>query len=257
MAAVSESLASGDRAPSRRIPKMAELVAGELRQKILRGELRPGESLTPESQLVEEYDVSRPTLREALRLLESQQLITVRRGSHRGPVVSTPSSDLTAQSFSILLQLRRATIPDVYAFRMIFEPAAARMTAENATVADVEALRALLEQEYAARKESAEFARVAWRFHSEIVRMSGNVTMAVVAETLELISRRHAQAALVQWADGDRQREKAYRAHKKLVDLVEQRRADEAEKFWAEHMEEAGRRLMDGSEPPSIVELLD
>lgn len=255
---MTESLTDGARtAPNRRIPKMAELVAAELRQKILRGEFKPGESITPEAQLVEEYDVSRPTLREALRLLESQQLITIRRGSHRGPVVRTPDSDLTARSFSILLQLRKATIPDVYEFRTLFEPAAARMAAEKATKADVERMRVLLEQEYAARRDYEQFARVAWRFHSELVAMSGNVTMSVVAETLELISRRHAQSAAEQWPDGDQQREKAYRAHKKLVDLIEQRRAEEAEQFWSRHMAEAGRRLMDSSAARSIIELLD
>jgi DNA-binding FadR family transcriptional regulator len=255
---VTEIEQNGHRAGAarRRIPKMAELVAAELRQKILRGELKPGESLTPESSLVEEYDVSRPTLREALRLLEAQQLITVRRGSHRGPVVSTPDTDVTARSFSMLLQLRRATLADVYAFRMIFEPIAARMTAESATPEEVESLRAILVEEHAARKDPEAFPIKAWRFHSELVRLSGNVTMTVVAETLELISRRHAQAALLQMADGDRQRDRAYRAHVKLVDLVEAHEGVEAESFWAAHMAEAGKKLTE-SDQPSIIELLD
>ena len=57
---MTEGLTNGHRrkAVARRVPKMAELVAAELRQKILRGELQPGESLTPESQLIDEYDVS-------------------------------------------------------------------------------------------------------------------------------------------------------------------------------------------------------
>jgi DNA-binding FadR family transcriptional regulator len=236
---------------------MAELIAAELRQKILRGDLAPGESLTPESQLIEEYDVSRPTLREALRLLESQQLITVRQGSHRGPVVSTPSSDLTARSLSILLQLRRATLSDVYAFRVVFEPVAAGLAAANATAADVEALRRLLERERSASRDAEEFARVAWHFHSELVRLSGNVTMAVIAEALELISQRHAQAAVVHWKDANQQRDRAYRAHVKLVDLIEQRKVDEAQRFWAAHMSAVGERLTASDEPSSIIELME
>jgi DNA-binding FadR family transcriptional regulator len=236
---------------------MAELVAAELRQKILRGELKAGESLTPESQLIEEYDVSRPTLREALRLLESQQLITVRQGSHRGPVVSTPNSELTAHSLSILLQLRRATLSDVYAFRAVFEPVAAGLAAANSTAADVAALRQLLDQERSALRDSEDFARVAWHFHSELVRLSANVTMAVIAETLELISRRHAQVAAAQWKDGNRQRERAYRAHVKLVDLIERRDSEEAQRFWAAHMSAAGERLTVGDEPSTIIELLE
>jgi DNA-binding FadR family transcriptional regulator len=241
----------------RRIPKMAELVAAELRQKILKGELQPGESLTPESALAEEYDVSRPTLREALRLLESQQLITVRRGSHRGSVVSMPNTDVTARSFSMLLQLRRATLADVYAFRMIFEPVAVRMAAEVAAPEQLAELQELLDQERDLRRDAAEFPRVAWRFHSALVRASGNVTMTVVAETLELISERHAQAALLQWVDGDRQRDRAYRAHRKLFDLIQAGSGAEAQEFWAQHMAEVGKKLLEDTDQLTIVELLD
>jgi DNA-binding FadR family transcriptional regulator len=241
----------------RRIPKMAELVAAELRQKILRGELEPGESLSPESSLVEEYDVSRPTLREALRLLEAQQLITVRRGSHRGPVVSRPNTDVTARSFSMLLQLRRGTLADVYAFRMIFEPVAVRMTAENSDPGALAELEDLLEQENGARRDAGAFPVHAWRFHTALVRLSGNVTMTVVAETLELISQRHAQAALLQWTDGDRQRDRAYRAHKKVVEHIRAGDGDQAQEFWAKHMAEVGKKLLANTDQPSIVELLD
>src|ERR1700758_1418506 len=112
---------SGVRASSaQRIPKMAQVIAAELRAKILRGEFKPGDSLLSEATLMEQYDVSRPTLREALRLLEAQNLISVRRGSHRGPVVSLPDASVTARAVAIQLQLRGATLADVYQFRMIY-----------------------------------------------------------------------------------------------------------------------------------------
>ena len=69
---------------------------------------------------MKEYDVSRPTLREALRLLEAQELVSVRRGSRRGPVVSLPDISVAARSIAIQLQLRHATLADVYRFRIIF-----------------------------------------------------------------------------------------------------------------------------------------
>jgi len=75
-----------DRIPATRIgtatraPKTGELVAGHLRRQIVRGELRPGETLPLEAELMEQYGVSRPTLREAFRILESETLISVRSG---------------------------------------------------------------------------------------------------------------------------------------------------------------------------------
>ena len=67
-----------------RVPKTAELVADRLRRQIIRGELREGDSLPPEADLMAAYGISRPTLREAFRVLESEGLIDVHRGSRGG-----------------------------------------------------------------------------------------------------------------------------------------------------------------------------
>ena len=67
-----------------RVPKVAELVAAEIRRLIVRGEVEEGAALLPESELMVEFGVSRPTLREAFRILESESLISVTRGSRGG-----------------------------------------------------------------------------------------------------------------------------------------------------------------------------
>ncbi len=239
------------------VPKMAELVAAELRNEILRGDYPPGESLSSEAALVGRFEVSRPTLREALRLLESQQLITVRRGSHRGPVASLPNAELTARSFAILLQLRKGTVADIYQFRMIFEPTAARMAAENASDAELSSLREVLDAEFASRDDFGAFTLLAWRFHSQLVRLSGNKAMALVAETFERISQRHAAEYLKNVENSQQQSELAYRAHTHLVDLLAKRKGREAERFWTKHMAVAGEQLLANAEKLSIIELMD
>jgi DNA-binding FadR family transcriptional regulator len=236
---------------------MAELVAAEIRREILRGEHQPGDSISSEAALMERFDVSRPTLREALRLLESQQLITVRRGSHRGPVAALPDAALSARSFALLLQLRKGTVADIYQFRMIFEPVAARMAAENATDAELAALRTYLDAEYAARADFGTFTVLAWRFHSDLVRLSGNLAMSLVAETFERISRRHADEYMAAVKDSEEQSKLSYRAHTHLVDLLEKRQGDKAEKYWARHMAAAGEKLLAIPGKLSLIELLD
>ena len=67
--------------PAIRAPKTAELIGARLRGQIVRGELRPGSRLPPEAELQEQFGVSRPTLREAFRILEAESLLTVRRCS--------------------------------------------------------------------------------------------------------------------------------------------------------------------------------
>src|SRR5882762_8205387 len=112
-----------------RAPKTGELIATHLRRQIVRGELRPGETLPPEVQLMEQYGVSRPTLREAFRILETETLISVRRGSRGGAQVMTPDLSVAARYVGLLLQIQGTTIDDVYEARMVTEPACAGLLA--------------------------------------------------------------------------------------------------------------------------------
>lgn len=256
MATVRDGLSSK---PSLRpqMPKMAELVAALIRNDILSGKYLPGESLSPESDLIERYDVSRPTLREALRLLEAQQLVTVRRGSHSGPTARLPDASVTASSFAMLLQLRNGTTADIYQFRMIFEPVAARMAADRATQEELSSLRSLLDAEFKLQDDFSAFTVVAWRFHSEMVGLSGNRAMALVAETFEHISQRHAAVYMSNIENSQKQSQLAYKAHKRLVDLLEQRRGADAEKFWLRHMKITGDKFLANVEHLPVIELLD
>jgi DNA-binding FadR family transcriptional regulator len=206
---------------------------------------------------MEEYDVSRPTLREALRLLEAQDLISVRRGSHRGPVVSLPDASVTARAVAIQLQLRGATLADVYQFRMIYEPTAARMAAENATPEGVEALRGIVAEEARCRGDYRAFAEVSWRFHSVLIGLSKNATMSVVTESLQHISEQHAAKGMSVALDRDEQQARSVKAHRKLVDLIEKGAGAEAERFWARHMAAVADVQKSWLEDQSVTELLD
>src|SRR4051794_22682055 len=114
-----------------RVPKIGELVAGHIRNRIVRGELKPDEALPPESTLMEDFNVSRPTLREAFRILESEGLITVRRGARGGARVQAPEANVAARYAGFLLQNRGATVADVLSARVIVESPAAGIVARR------------------------------------------------------------------------------------------------------------------------------
>ena len=90
-----------------RIPKAAVIVAGEIRRRIVRGELKEGDALPSETELMRFFDVSRPTLREAMRILEAESLIAVKRGARveRGQPVGTAGSAPTG-SPGLYLEVR-------------------------------------------------------------------------------------------------------------------------------------------------------
>ena len=104
-----------------RAPKTAELIATLYRRQIVRSELRPGDTLPSEQQLMEQFGVSRPTLREAFRILEAEDLISVKRGSRGGARVTQPSLSVAARYVGLLLQVQGTTIADVYEARMVLE----------------------------------------------------------------------------------------------------------------------------------------
>jgi len=85
-----------------RIPKMAELVAKNIRNRILEGDLKEGDSLPPEGKLLDAFNISRPTLREAFRILETEKLISVSRGSRSGATVHTPKIELAIFMMRVL-----------------------------------------------------------------------------------------------------------------------------------------------------------
>ncbi|WP_368951986.1 SDR family NAD(P)-dependent oxidoreductase [Parafrankia soli] len=115
------------------MPKTAELVAAQLRRQIVRGELVEGDALPPEAVLMEQFGVSRPTLREAFRVLESEALISVRRGAHGGARVHTPDGQVAARYAGLVLEHRHTTLADVHTAHTLLEPAAVRLLATHHT----------------------------------------------------------------------------------------------------------------------------
>src|SRR3546814_9766997 len=89
-----------------RAPKTAELIATHLRNRIVKGELTPGQTLPAEVHLMEQFGVSRPTLREAFRILEAESLIGVRRGSRGGAQVLEPDPSIAASTAGLQLQMQ-------------------------------------------------------------------------------------------------------------------------------------------------------
>jgi GntR family transcriptional repressor for pyruvate dehydrogenase complex len=92
-------------------------IADELRRRIARGDFRPGDALPSENDLTEELGYSKPTVREALRILENEGLIHVRLGLHGGPEVRSLSIDKVAQPLGVYLQISDVGIADVWAAR--------------------------------------------------------------------------------------------------------------------------------------------
>jgi DNA-binding FadR family transcriptional regulator len=243
-----------------RVPKTAELVAAQLRRQIVRGELEEGDALPPEVALMSEFGVSRPTLREAFRVLESESLISIRRGSRGGARVHTPSGEVAARYMGLMLQYRGVTLGDVHEARVVLEPPAAAMLATRADGETLERLRTALAEEADSLDDPIRFAHTSARFHEQVLALAGNQTIAVIASMLESVVELHNEAVIQQASAAGRptapnERRTAHRSHERLVELVEAHAADDAAEFWRSHLEGIRDYLLGGSSPKTVVDL--
>jgi DNA-binding FadR family transcriptional regulator len=241
------------------VPKTAELVAAQLRRQIVRGELSAGDALPSETALVASFGVSRPTLREAFRVLESESLITVRRGARGGARVEAPNRDVAARYASFVLEHRGVTMADVYQARTIIETPCAGLLARRRTASDLEQLWASVREAEAALGEPDRFIRLHTEFHALLVRLAANPVMAVINEMVRDI------IDLANWTKFARDASpstarvshKGAKAHRRLVELIEVGDAESAEVLWRKHLIEAGEYLLEGPGAQTVVELLD
>jgi GntR family transcriptional regulator, transcriptional repressor for pyruvate dehydrogenase complex len=122
------------------VPKASDVLAGELRELILKGELAEGVSLPAERDLVKQTQMSRATVREALRILEVQNLVRVKAGRAGGAFVQRPTTKSMANSVSMLIRGRRINLVDLMETREALEPFCAELAARNRTDEELTAL---------------------------------------------------------------------------------------------------------------------
>src|SRR6185437_7426536 len=112
-------------------PRIAEIVAAELRGRIIDGDLADGDLLPRQELLVDQYRVSLVSLREAMRILETEGLISVRRGNKGGAVVHAPTKDSAAYMVGLVLQSEFVQLPDLATALRELEPGCAALAANR------------------------------------------------------------------------------------------------------------------------------
>jgi GntR family transcriptional regulator, transcriptional repressor for pyruvate dehydrogenase complex len=248
---------AGARGQSVRSPKTAELVAQTLRRMIVSGQLKDGDFLPNESELMAHFGVSRPTLREGIRVLESDRLVEIRRGSRTGARVRVPGAEIVARPAGLLLEVSGATIGDVMVARTGVEPLAARLLAENGSPTDYDELESLLEQDIPSGLESGRVAEVTANFHRRMVELSGNATLSLIAGMLHEITERHTAEAINKRRVPEAEYQKLLRSYRRLIDLLRAGEGDKAEAHWRRHLDTARGLTLRGQESVKVRDIMD
>ena len=227
-----------------RQPRLAEIVAGALRDRITSRELQDGDRLPKQEELLEEFHVSKPSLREALRILETEGLITVRRGNVGGAFVHAPNHDDAGYMIGLVLESRNVAVADLAEAIRRVEPICAGLCAGRSDrgKAVLPKLRAIQEEMRRQRDDEIAFSRLGRQFHEAMVALCGNETMKVVAGALEAVWSAHERdwakrASSARSFPDIATREAGLRAHERVLELIEAGDAAGAARAATRHLE--------------------
>jgi GntR family transcriptional repressor for pyruvate dehydrogenase complex len=209
-----------------RIPKASDIVVESLRRRIFAEKPAPGSRLTCEAELTSEFGLGRVTVREAVRMLERDGLVEVKRGPEGGIFVRYPDSRQLSEAFALLFTIEGTTLGEFADFRTQVEPHVARLAAEAAT----------LEQ----RKEIREIARAeaageSWAdIHAAIAAACGNGVYSLVMQALHVSLETHFRHDRITRAD----RDDTHHAHTRLAEAIMQSNGAAAERIMRKHLQE-------------------
>jgi GntR family transcriptional regulator, transcriptional repressor for pyruvate dehydrogenase complex len=226
-----------------RVPqhRIAETVAAELRARILAGD---GEDRLPtQDQLVSEFGVSYPSIREAIRILETEGLVTVRRGNVGGAEVHRPDESSAAYHLGLALQGRRVTLGDLAAGLRTLEPICAAECArrDDRETQLLPALTASIDASARLTDDGVAFTRAAREFHDLLVAYTGNATVRHVIGSLVALWSAQEQT----WAETMTQRGEypspeeaasAVETHRRIAAEIAAGNAAEAERLSRAHL---------------------
>src|SRR4051794_32351533 len=182
------------RPPEERPQKLAEHIADQLRGQIIRRELVDGQFLPVEAELCAHFATSRPTMREAFRILEAEGLLSIRRGGRFGPQVQAPDPSVVARSLGLLLQHQEVDLGAVYDTFLDIVPRAAGRLARSRTAADLRRLREQRTRLVAAADDAAAFLEESTEFSVLVVELSGNRVQALLTRILTDVVAAHRRA---------------------------------------------------------------
>ncbi|WP_456598591.1 FadR/GntR family transcriptional regulator [Blastococcus sp. SYSU DS0616] len=208
-------------------PKAAEIIAADLRARIIGERLPPGSSLPSETELMDIYSFSRASIREALRLLESDGLIYIKRGARGGVRVARPSMSQLSRSFAVLFATEGTPLRDLIRFRQLLEPAAAATAAVRADHEQQERLMEATERLGTHATSGADL-----EFHRILISCSDNHLLRTSLLAVQQLSDWHIPAEQLSAQD----LHGARTAHRRLALAVVRRDAEEASRLMTVHL---------------------
>lgn len=166
-------------------PSLSQEVKNQIKASITSGTYKPGDKLPAERELMDQFEVSRVTVRDALRSLQEMGLITTKRGVNGGAYVSEPNPEPITESFKHLVQMGRVNFAHLIEARLLLEPDLTRNAAMYRDKDDINRLADLLdraEEQVGSSFKKARLINVG--FHLEVARIARNPLILFILESI-------------------------------------------------------------------------
>ncbi|WP_051383638.1 FadR/GntR family transcriptional regulator [Bradyrhizobium sp. WSM3983] len=198
-------------------PKKSGVLAAMLREKILSDELREGDALPSERELVERTGISRTSVREALSLLEADDLITTRPGRNGGAVVQKPRPAIMTRPIQLLIRGRRLPFQAIIETREALEPNGASLAAIHRTDDDLERMEhACLELE-SSLNDVSRYLKANTKWHLAVMQASHNDLL--IGFMLAISDVMHAATDIDEFNTAE-SRLAVAKAHRRVMDAI-------------------------------------
>jgi len=215
---------------------MALIVAQRIVRDIEREGLGPGEKLPPERVMMENYEAGRGTLRESLRFLELQGVLSFKPGPGGGPVIEKPAADNLATTLTLLLQFDGAKYRVIAEAREAFEPVMAQLAASRMTPEHLEQLERSVVDMAEGIEDVETYLDSNRRFHHAVAWASGNALFGHLVEVMvgamDISGTVHGIEYPV------RRRQAVLRAHQEIFEAIRDAEPERAEKSMRAHIDE-------------------
>jgi GntR family transcriptional regulator, transcriptional repressor for pyruvate dehydrogenase complex len=238
----------------RRPGKIPEALARDIVQDIVGRDLRPGAMLPSEVEMTDRYDVGRASVREALRVLEVQGIVTIRPGRGGGPMVAETDARHFARAASLHFQVARATFRELVEAQLALEPKMAGLAAVRRDPHTIAALAdaVALTKRAAAEEHSDDYIRGSTAFHDVVSGVSGNRVLDLVGHSLRIIYADR----VIRYAYPPAHRHMIADSHEEIAEAIAKGRARVAEELMRAHMLEYIEQL-EQHRPELFDEIVD
>ena len=218
--------------------RLAQVVAEQIRDSIIDTGLAAGEKLPTESMLMAEHSVSRSTIREAMKILQAENIVEIRHG--RGSFVASNtgrSKDPLGLSFADSSKL----LPDLMEVRLLMEPSIAQIAADRRTESDLKEMEKYLQQMTEIGRRGEDYHNCDFQFHISVARATHNgVLDRIFPVILEGIETGYAQTVHIQGSF-----ERAIDYHQRILQAIREQNAAEAACLTQMHIRQTLRDIQE------------